>query len=89
MTNWRSYHSQLKRKNHTSIKNCHICKKEFDNDDNKKYCKFQDHCHYTGKYRGAANNNCIQEYKAPKEVPVVLHNRTNYDYQFIIKELAK
>ena len=23
-------------------------------DDNKKYHKVRDHCHYTGKYRGAA-----------------------------------
>ena len=29
---------------------CHICKTGFStNDDNKKYCKVRDHCHYTGK----------------------------------------
>ena len=28
-------------------------------------------------------------YKVPKEIPVVLHNGSNYDYHFIIKELVK
>ena len=35
---------------------CYICNKEFstDDDDNKKYQKVRDDCHYTGKFRGAA-----------------------------------
>ena len=28
-------------------------------------------------------------YKVPKEIPVVFHNGSTYDYHFIIKELAK
>ena len=69
---------------------CYICKKEFDNNDNnKKQQKLRDHCHYTGKYRGAAHNICNLRYKIPKEIPVVFHNGSSYDYHFIIKELAK
>ena len=34
---------------------CYICKKEFDKNDKKNY-KVRDHCHYTGKKRGAAHN---------------------------------
>ena len=49
----------------------------------------RDHCHYTGKYRGAAHNNCILNYKIPKEIPVVFHNGCTYDYHFIIKQLAR
>ena len=67
---------------------CYICKKEFDNND-KKQQKARDHCHYTGKYRGAAHNICNLRYKIPKEIPVVFHNDSTYDYHFIIKELAK
>ena len=67
---------------------CYICKKEFDNND-KKQQKVRDHCHYTSKYRGAAHNICNLRYKVPKEIPVVFHNGSTYDYHFIIKELAK
>ena len=47
---------------------CFICKKQFNtddddddddgdnDDDNKKYHKVRCHCHYTGKFRGAAHN---------------------------------
>ena len=69
---------------------CHICEKEFSTDNkDKKYHKVRDHCHYTGKYRGAAHNNCNLRYKIPKEIPVVFHNGSTYDYHFIIKQLAR
>ena len=61
---------------------CHICKKEFNND------KVRDHCHFTGKYRGAAHNTCNLRYKIPKNIPVIFHNGSTYDYHFIKKELA-
>ena len=75
---------------------CHICKKQFsddddddDDDDNKKCEKVRNHCHYTGKYRRAAHNICNLRYKTPKEIPIVFHNGSTYDYHFIIKQLAK
>ena len=69
---------------------CYICKKGFSaDDDNKKYHKVRDHCHYTGKYRGAAHSVCNLRYKTPKAIPIVCHNGPTYDYHFIIKELAK
>ena len=69
----------------------YICKKGFstDDDDNKKYHKVQDHCHYTGKYRGAAHSTSNVRYKTPKEILVVFHNASTYNYHFIIKELAE
>ena len=69
---------------------CYVCKKGFStHDNNKKYCKVKDHCHYTGKYRGAAHNICNLRYKIPKEISVVFHNGSTYHYNFIIKELAE
>ena len=67
-----------------------ICKKEFSADDsNKKYHKVRDHCHYTGKFRGGSHDICNLRYKIPKEISVVFHNGSTYDYHFIIKELVE
>ena len=66
----------------------YICKKEFNKNDKKNY-KVRDHCHYTGKYRVAAHNICNLRYKIPKEIPIVFHNGSTYDYHFITKELVK
>ena len=55
----------------------------------KKYRKVRDYCHYTGEYRGAAHSICNLKYSVPKEVPLVFDNGSNYDYRFIIKELAE
>ena len=55
----------------------------------KKYQRLIDHCHRTGKYRGTAHDICNLRYKIPKDIPVVFHNSSTYDYKFIIKELPK
>ena len=75
---------------------CHIGKKEFIFDIDSysenmyiKYRRVRDHCHYTGKYRAAAHNICNLRYKTPKEITIVFHNGSTYDYHFIIRELAK
>ena len=55
-----------------------------------KLCKkVRDHCHFKGKFRGAAHSICNLHYKIPKEIPVKIHNGSKYDYHFIIKELAE
>ena len=51
--------------------------------------KVRDHCHYTGKYRGVAHSKCNLNYKIVKEIPVLFHNWSGYDYHFIIKYLAR
>ena len=75
-------------------KACYICKKEFNTDENDKkafklYHKVRDHSHYTGEFRGAAHSICNLRYKTTKEIPVVFHNGSTYDYHFIINQLAK
>ena len=63
----------------------YICIKGFiTDDDNEEYHKVRDHCHFTGKYRGTAHNICNLRYKTPKEIPLVSHNGSTYDYHFII-----
>ena len=77
-------------KMHRRQKKCYICKKRFSTDDNnKKYHKVKDHCHYITRYRGAAHDICNLRYKIPTEIPVVFHYGSTYDYHFIIKELAE
>ena len=62
---------------------CHICEKELGED------RVWDHCHITGKYRGAAHNHCNINYKIPKFFPVVSHNLSGYDSHLFIKKLSK
>ena len=55
---------------------CYICKEKFCMDKNdKNYInkkKVTDHCHYTGKFRGAAHSKCNLNYKVPKEIMPVM-----------------
>ena len=62
---------------------CHICKDSLNND------KVRDHCHLTGKYRGAAHNKCNLNYKIPKFYPVIFHNLSGYDTHMFIKDIAE
>ena len=81
-------------KSYEKQKVCYICEKKFCDDKNKKseydlYHKVRDHCHYTGKFRGAAHNICNLRYNIPKKIPIVFHNGSTYDYHFVIKKLAE
>ena len=77
-------------KSYQEVKVCYICGRgvleKFAKDEN--YRKVRDHWHYTGKYRGAAHSICNLKFNVPDEIPVVFHRASNYDYHFIIKELA-
>ena len=44
---------------------CHICLKNFKDDDR----KVRDHCHYTGKYSGPAHNSCNLRHRIPLLFP--------------------
>ena len=77
-----------------SQKVCFLCDKEFCVDKNNKkdyklYCKFRNHCHFTGKYRGAAHSKYNLKYEVPRFIPVVFHNGSTYDNHFVIKQLTK
>ena len=69
----------------------YICKKIFRHkySNDKTYHEVRNHRHYTGKYRGAGPIICNLKYSKLKEISVIFHNKLNYDYYFIIKELAK
>ena len=62
---------------------CHICGNKLGSD------RVRDHCHFTGKYRGAAHNHCNLMCRKPKVLPVIFHNLQGYDAHLFIRELAK
>ena len=49
-----------------------------------KSCKVRDHCHCSGD-RDSAHSICNLKYSAPKKVPILFYNGSN----FIIKELSE
>ena len=75
-----------------SATKCWICKGEFDDTvdekGHRKNEKVKDHCHYTGRFRGASHNSCNLKYKKPKFIPVVFHNLSGCDSHLFIKNLG-
>jgi hypothetical protein len=51
--------------------------------------KVRDHCHLTGKYRGAAHSQCNLKLQVSRFLPVFFHNLSGYDCHLFIKELCK
>ena len=49
--------------------------------------KVRDHCHITGKFRGAAHGQCNLKLKIPKKLPIIFHNLEGYNGHIIFKEL--
>ena len=75
--------SEKSNKDFNNAVNCHICGGELGKD------RVRDHCHFTGKYRGAAHNKCNLMCKKPRILPVIFHNLQGYDAHLFIKQLAK
>ena len=71
-------------KSHLDAKARYICGKRILKNLSKSmnYQKVRDHCHYTGKYRSAAHI-CSLKLNVPNDI-----HGSNYDYHFIIQELA-
>ena len=61
---------------------CWICEKLLNLED-----RVRDHCHFTGRYRGAACNICNLKYRKPNNISVFFHNLTGYDSHLFIKKL--
>jgi hypothetical protein len=63
---------------------CYACGRKFTEKD----YKVRDHCHYTGKYRGAVHNSCNLRMRSPKFIPVLFHNLEGYDAHLFIRNLG-
>ena len=64
---------------------CHICNKELKENDK----KVRDHCHISGKFRGAAHNICNKNFRLTEKIPVIFHNLKGYDSHLIMQEIGK
>ena len=62
--------------------NCWICENLLNLQD-----RVRDHCHFTGRYRGAACNRCNLKYRKPDNISVFFHNLAGYDSHLFIKKL--
>ena len=67
---------------HETNNTFHICSKT---------CIFQvrNHCHETGKYRGAACRICNLRYKQQNFIPVMYHNGSGYDFNLLYSDPFK
>ena len=77
--------SEKEEKQFQSSNICWICEKLIDDDDE----KIKDHCHVTGKFRGAAHCSCKMNLQLTKKVPLTFHNLRGYDSHLIFHELNK
>jgi hypothetical protein len=64
---------------------CHFCNEEFDDED----IKVRDHCHLTGKFRGAAHQSCNLNVRTSLKIPIFFHNGSGYDFKHFIRKLYK
>ena len=48
--------------------------------------KTRDHCHITGKYRGAVHKKCNLVWRIPRKLPIIFHNLEGYDGHLIFTE---
>ena len=62
--------------------NCWLCGEYMGND------RVRDHCHFTGKFRGAACNSCNLKLKRQNNISVFFHNLAGYDSHLFIKKLG-
>ena len=61
---------------------CHTCYEELGED------RVRDHCHLSGKFKGAAHEVCKLRYKIPTVFLVLFHNLSGYDSHLFIKTLG-
>ena len=67
---------------HESQSECYACGTKFYGD------KVRDHCHYTGRYRGALHSGYNLRLKRTRTIPVFSHNLAGYDSHLFVKRLA-
>ena len=71
---------------HITATTCHVCDGRLNGD------SVRDHCHITGKYRGAAHSACNLKLRLNSKtttIPVVFHNLRGYDSHLLMQAISK
>ena len=66
-----------------NARTCHICGLAAFSPD-----KVRDHCHFSGKFIGAAHISCNLNRRSKYKIPVYAHNFSNYDAHFLLQALV-
>ena len=61
-------------------KKCHICEKEFQQNEQ----KVRDHCHYSGIFLGMAHTECNVKRTRQRRINIYCHNGSAFDFHFLI-----
>ena len=75
----------ISKKDFKNAKSCHICNKEYNNED----VPVRDHCHVTGKYRGSAHTDCNLSYRLTNKIYVIFHNLSGHNSYLIMQEIGE
>ena len=85
--------TRLEQKAFRNATTCWICQEALVKDrkhkDYKNKRPVRYHCHFTGKYRGAAHSICNLLFRKPNFTPIKFHNLSGYDSHLFIKNLGK
>ena len=73
--------TQEDEEHYNNTQKCWICEENIAED------KVRDHCHITGKNRGAPHKECNLQLKISNKLPVIFHNLEGYDGHIIFREL--
>jgi hypothetical protein len=74
------------RQAYNAAMSCHVCEKPLEGD------SVRDHCHITGRFRGAAHNACNLKLRLNSKtttIPVVFHNLRGYDSHLMMQAISK
>jgi len=77
--------SRLEQDSFENSTSCYLCSEDF----TENVIKCRDHCHFTGKFLGAACQKCNLDRRKQNVLRIFMHNGSKYDFHFIVKALNK
>ena len=78
--------SRVKQDEFDNATHCHICRKPFEGDQDRKGPKVLDHDHVTCWFIAAAHQQCNLQRSVNYQIPVFFHNFRGYDSHLIVHE---